>query len=118
VAEPENVVELEVIEGAAEGGDAPVRLRRPERGRYCSHRFATIDEDARRVYCRNCDVEIDPVTFLISLAHGIDRYRIAKQRAKQDAERAERELRRLKREIVNARSRLRTAERRAETRGA
>lgn len=104
------VIHLEVVHGAAEGGDAPVTLRRPD-VRYCGHRHSELDGASRRVYCRDCGVEVDPFTVLEQLANDYERWRVARDRMKHDAERASQELAEVKRELRNAKQRLRRAQR-------
>jgi hypothetical protein len=102
------VIHLEVVHGAAEGGDAPVRLRRPEG--FCAHRHSELDGASRRVYCRDCGVEVDPFTVLEKLANDYESFRVARDRMKADAKRASQELEGVKRELRNAKARLRRAQ--------
>ena len=86
-----------------EDDDAPLRLgeKRP-----CLHRKTRLDRDAHRLYCHECDAEVDPFAFLVRLAGEWGRWvthrKEAERRAKAAHERLEETLR-LER---NARARL------------
>lgn len=94
---------LRVIDG---GGDDPPLVRRP-RDRRCSHnqRFE-VSETTRRVYCGDCDQEVDAIDVLLNLARRRERLVHAAKSAKAEARRVEARLEDLKREERNARARL------------
>lgn len=74
--------------------------------RQCDHRAAIIDDNARKVTCRHCGAELDPITHLYKMA-------IVSDRRKQDLENAAQELAALRKRVLmlerierNARARL------------
>lgn len=100
----DNLVQLTIVEGG--GDDDPVTRRRKG---YCGHRRSELDEDSRRVYCRECGEELDPFTVLQKLAGEPERWHGYVERAKAEAKRAEAELADLKRQLRNAKARARRA---------
>lgn len=93
---------LRVIDGGAE--DAPI-VRRP-RDRRCSHRKFEVSETNRRVYCSDCDEEVDAIDVLLFLAKHRERYVHAAKSARAEARRVEARLTELKRDERNTRARL------------
>jgi hypothetical protein len=95
------------------------RQRRDYTGpRPCDHKHAKLDEPNRRVYCADCEVELDPIAVLDMIAAEADRYissiQLYHRRMRElqgtvaDLERAER----------NAKSRIRNARKRRDDREA
>lgn len=84
--------------------DAPVRR---DRKTGCLHWKVRIDQDAHRLYCRSCDVEVDPIQFLAYLASNWDRYAAHRDESKRRADEADVRLAELLRLEHNARARLR-----------
>jgi hypothetical protein len=88
--------------------DVPVRRHRPELA-HCLHRLTRLDVDAHRVYCRDCDAEVDPFGVLVQLAGAVERWENARDRAHADAKHAAAELAEIKRQLRNAKAQLRRA---------
>ena len=44
--------------------DDDATLHRRRQSRDCRHRRATIHDDAHKLFCRDCDRELDPIRFL------------------------------------------------------
>lgn len=88
--------------------DAPVRRRRPVvRKRYCRHLRTELEETSRRVYCADCEEELDAFDVLVTLAHEFERYESARDEAKRLAKQARKGLDELLRQERNAKARLR-----------
>jgi hypothetical protein len=88
-----------------EDEDAPVDTK--PRGGACLHRLIRLDVEAHRVYCRECDREVDPFAFLKGLAADWERYARHRKESKRRAEAAHERLREILRLEQNARARLR-----------
>lgn len=102
--------DLEVIDGGGDG-EPPIRTRKTDRARrYCPHNRFEL-QAPRRVVCADCEEEVDAFAALQTIAHGIERYTDARDRAKAEARRANDELEAVKRELRNAKARLRRASR-------
>lgn len=86
--------------------DAPLRRRRG-RTRFCLHRRLELDEEARRVYCSDCEAEIPAFDALVKFSREFERWVIARDRARAEAVRASERLADLKRQERNAKARLR-----------
>jgi hypothetical protein len=99
-------VELRVIAGEAEE-DAPVKVRRRER--FCRHHRFQLDATARRVYCGDCEGEIDAFDALKILADMFERVNGRYKHASAEAKRVEARLQELKRQERNAKARVRRA---------
>ena len=86
--------------------DDDAALHRRHQSLDCRHRRATIDDDAHKLFCRDCDREIDPIRFLTDL---MGRWEIHVRHRKEAARRANEAQTRLD-EILrlerNARARL------------
>jgi len=88
----------------ASDDDAPVRTKPHE---HCMHRKAIIDEAAHRVYCRECDAELDPLERLLRIANDWERFIRERDRVVRDARVARVRLDELLRQERNARARIR-----------
>jgi hypothetical protein len=86
--------------------DAPITK---EFERFCAHRRARIDGTARRLYCRECEREIDAMDFLIRLANDYGYYVRAREAALAKMQKANRELVDVERRVKNAKARARRA---------
>lgn len=76
----------------------------------CEHQASFVDEQARRVTCRACGVELDPVHVLAKLA-GSREYLVRQGRSlRHEAASLQATVDRLKRDERNAKARLRNAE--------
>lgn len=83
--------------------DTPVQA---DRKSHCVHRKVRLDQDAHRVFCRECDAEVDPFAFLLRLAGDGDRYTRHRKEAHRRAVAAQTRLEEVLRLERNARSRL------------
>lgn len=91
--------------------EAPVRDREEELTGYCSHQRVELDSKARRVYCRDCEVEVPAFDYLRTLSSEFERYIGARKSAVALTESAKERLRDLERREGNCKGRLRTARR-------
>ena len=87
-----------------EDDDAPVH--RGDRPPFCMHRKVRLDEQARRLYCRECDQEVPAFDFVKTLASDWDRYVRHRKEAQRRAEAAHIRLDEILRLERNARARL------------
>lgn len=91
--------------------DAPVRRKRDPQKRWCAHWHTSLNETARRVYCRDCDAELDAFDVLLMLSQHWERYESSRDDMKAQAKRAQAELEDLKRKVRNAKAQVRRASR-------
>lgn len=91
----------------AEPDDDPVITKQEPADRYCRHQQASIDENAHRLYCRDCKEEIDPLDFLLDLAGRWASVQTDRDSMKAKARLASRELIDVQRRLKNAKARLR-----------
>src|SRR5579862_4512772 len=96
---------LTVIEGGGDDGDAPV-VRRP-RAKFCRHHRFQLDGGSRRVYCGDCEQEVDAYEALDIMANMFERVNGRYKRAAIEARRIEVRLEELKRQERNAKARVR-----------
>jgi hypothetical protein len=84
-------------------------------GRSCDHRRAgvTVDEQARTVRCRGCQVEMDPIAVLGSLAHQRENLVHAGFRLRDEVESLSTRVERLRKDETNVKARIRAAKKRA-----
>jgi hypothetical protein len=73
----------------------------------CHHRGARLDADARRVYCRECNVEIDAYEVLERIAREPERTIEERKTAQRRLRQVRSELKNLEREERNAKARKR-----------
>jgi hypothetical protein len=103
---------VDLFKGAEKSDHAaPVRDKETERQRYCGHRRVELDKQARRVYCRECGVEVPAFDFLESLSNEWHRMVDARKEARRLADLSKDRLADLERREANCKSRLRTARR-------
>lgn len=74
---------------------------------YCRHRRVRLDEEARRIFCRDCDREVDAFSVILSWANDWARITRWRQEAERRRTRAGERLDELLRLERNARVRLR-----------
>ena len=87
--------------------DITTELSEVERERGpCSHPRKYIDREKRRLYCADCDDDLDPMDTLLSVTGEIRGWEISLKRTREDARKAADRLLDLKRQEKNARSRL------------
>lgn len=86
--------------------DALIREKEKER-RYCPHKRIELDDEVRRVYCRDCSEEVPAFDALENFRRRFDRYVSLLREAKAEAAYRKRVVEELKREERNAKSRLR-----------
>lgn len=108
---PDDDVIAEVIElrpGQDSEDDARhiVRERRKLTG--CRHGKVRLDPDARRVYCRGCDLEIPAYDYIVTLAADWERYIANRREAERRMKVAHAHLSDLLRDERNAKSRRRS----------
>lgn len=96
---------------AAELDELPVRTDRSGSG--CDHRRIFVNEAARTLVCRDCDVPVDPIEALAKIARDRERYVFTRKQLRSDIERLQERLGRLERDEANAKARIRRAEKRA-----
>lgn len=102
-----NVRELRPRERDPDG--LPIRRRRrPPGERYCGHHHVEVGD--RTLVCADCEADVDPFAFLEYLAHNLEQYTMARDRAKADAERMLAELADVKRQLRNAKAQRRRLE--------
>lgn len=93
--------------------DSPVK-HRPKPPGFCLHKSIALDDEKHKVFCRECDEEIDAYAALDRLARDWQRYQDAIKYAEREAHETEVRLAKVKRDLTNAKSRLRTAKARWE----
>lgn len=91
---------------AAEGDDERPLSSAPERS-YCRHDRAQLDEEARRVHCRDCGCELEAFAVLLQLARASERYIRQRDHAAREARQVQQRVQDLKRQERNAKARLR-----------
>ncbi len=103
----------EFLERAGDDSAAPVhRAERATAGKYdltCWHKRVSLDPDSHRVYCRDCETEVDPWEVLNHLAQNWERWANVRDTAKQEAKYRLGDVEQVKREERNTKSRLRRA---------
>lgn len=85
----------------------------PKGHRGCLHSQSVVVGSERRVYCRDCDVELDPIAVLMRLAHDGNRW----ERMHEDMAHLRKSLVDLGRREKNAKARVRKWEKRAQEAG-
>jgi len=91
--------------------DAPITKRPKEPGRRpCRHNRTEIDEEKRRLECRDCGAEVPAFDFLLKLSREDGRWREARDAAERAARIAKGQLEDLERKEKNARARVRRLE--------
>lgn len=96
-------------EAAGEPTSLDVRTRRFRKPRECPHTKVTLYEADRLLECRDCESPVDPMTFILQIAHQQRRFVHTKAQAvsaQKDLERTTANLVRLKRDEANCRARL------------
>lgn len=104
---PRRTVERNQLENHLE--DLPVRPT-GWKPRTCEHRGAWIDEAARTLKCRKCDVELDPIDHLAKIAHRREQEIQSAHRWRRESDDLMKTVERLHREETNAKNRIRTAQ--------
>lgn len=79
----------------------------------CWHRFTQLDVQERRIYCRDCKVELDPITVLASIADRHESITRLLTWRRRDLDQTIKDLAEAERLERNAKARLRTVRRRA-----
>lgn len=102
--------DVHVLYGDADARAAEAPIHPQERRPFCAHRQIRLDNDAHRVFCRNCDVEVEPFQVLQDLAHDWSRWEDARGMAEREAKAARARLDDLLREERNAKARKRRRE--------
>lgn len=100
---PDEVTFTVLPGGGGEG--SPVTRRYVPRA--CLHRRIELDDVARRVYCADCQAEVDAFDSLAMLSNEFDRWVHARDRVKREATQKQDELADLKRQVRNAKAALR-----------
>jgi hypothetical protein len=93
-------------EAEAELDQLAVRRKRPTLTG-CRHDASWVDIDARRVYCRRCEAELDPFDVLEKLARNREFLVTQGRTLRFECDRRARELEDLKRREANAKARVR-----------
>lgn len=87
-------------------GDLPPIASTPRKRNQCPHRRSLVDREDRRVTCRDCGVDLDPIEVISQIARVGDQYeRAIKAVAESHARLAE-----LERRERNAKARVRRLE--------
>lgn len=107
---PADIIPLRPSREAIEN-DAPLRSK--EARSYCRHRRFEMDEDARRVYCRDCEEEVPAFDVLEIYRREFDMWMRRLKEARREAKLREENLAEIMRQEANAKSRLRRAEAKA-----
>jgi hypothetical protein len=97
------MVDLRIVDG----GDAEVPVVRQPRQRFCRHGRFRLDETARRVYCGECEQEVDAFGALYAIATMFERVNSQYKHAQAEAKHVEQRLEELKRLERNAKARVR-----------
>lgn len=97
-------IRLRVVKGGNE--DEPM-LKTKRSERFCAHDHVILYTNSRRVYCADCEDEVDAFSALQRFAERYERYVSSINRVKGDLKHYSETLRQVKREIRNARARLR-----------
>lgn len=84
--------------------DAPIR--RDPKTSFCRHHKTRLDRDARRIYCRECDAEVDSFTVIDRLVADSETWIRHRKEAERRARAAQTRLEEILRLERNARSRL------------
>lgn len=92
--------------------DLPVRTKHAPRTCWHRERGAYVDEAARKVSCRGCGVDLDPIEVLSWIARDRESLVRRDQALRRERDYLEREVERLKRAERNAKARIRTARKR------
>lgn len=87
--------------------DAPLTRKARDRGKFCNHKRLELNDENRRVYCRECGDEVPAFDALMDLTHNWERYVYARKEAARAAERARKEQAEAERKERNAKARLR-----------
>jgi hypothetical protein len=109
---------VELFPGIAEeerlGDERPLTTDHPDRERMlCRHRLTRLDTQARRVYCRECDVEVPAFDVLEYLSRDTEHYLRVWRQARNEAKHAEERLAGLDRREKNTKARIRRAQKQA-----
>jgi hypothetical protein len=101
---------LRVIDGGSEGS-AEVRFRKPQGERRPCHRHTgfELDQSSRRVYCTDCEHEVDPFTAIEHVATMLDRLNQRYRAVNAEVRKASARLDDLKRQERNTKARVRRA---------
>lgn len=82
---------------------------RPRRSS-CRHSHLEVDASIRKVFCVDCEEEVDPIDALNTLAYECDRYVHSRDRLEREAKQASVTLEDLKRQVRNAKAQLRRSD--------
>ena len=74
----------------------------------CRHIHVVVSEDDRRMYCRECDAELDPIAVLLDIAHKEHRLYYSRR----DVETVRKQLAMLKKDEKKTKARLKRARQR------
>lgn len=91
------------------GDDEP--LITDERGDWCLHENFILRSHERRVLCRKCKAELDPISVLSTICQRRDRVMGDYRNAVSLRDQAHEELKTLRREAQNLKARIKTAKR-------
>lgn len=86
-------------------------IRTQREPRSCAHTRSWVDEAARKLKCRDCEVDLDPIDVLATLACRREQLVHHGMRLRSEVEHLSERVEELKREERNAKSRIRNARR-------
>ncbi len=75
------------------------------------HKQVEVDEDARRIFCKKCGVEIDPFSFILTLAYEERQYFWSFEHLRRERDKLQQELDKLKNQVTYQRAKLKKHER-------
>lgn len=91
----------------ADEHDAGMPAEKADHVRFCRHARIRLDEVARRVYCRECDAEVDPFAVILTWANDWARIANWRKEAARRRDLAASRLEEILRLETNARARMR-----------
>jgi RNase P subunit RPR2 len=104
---------LRIIEGGGED-HAPMETREVSREvRFCQHMRVSLDTDAHRTFCRDCETEVDSFDYILRLAREWESYAAWARRHRDDAKRYAALVEDTKRQLRNVKAQLRRAGKKA-----
>lgn len=96
--------DLTIIKGGEV--EPPLRVRHHKK-RWCAHAHVVLHMNSRRVYCADCDDEIDPFTALNNFANAYESHLAAIGRVKSELKHYSDALRDVRRQLRNDKATLR-----------
>ena len=79
----------------------------PARKPWCGHYHASVDRSARKVWCRDCGIDLDPIDTLVQVARKGDMY----LRMRDETRALTAKLEELQRQVKNAKAQRKRATR-------